>query len=308
MDVQITPACVSFVMRRFTLALFLFALPLFADQQFTSSDGVTLHYHTIGKGTPVIVLSGGPGMTVEYMEPVGRVVSKHAKAVMLEQRGTGNSALQTYDPTTITVAKVVEDIDALRTHLGLDKITLLGHSWGGMLAMAYAAAHPDRVAKLVLVEPGGPTLDFAEGFGKRLEANYTTEDLDGLAYWRDAERKKANPRHATAEALRVKTPAYFADRRKAREFVKLINDKSYDSRVNSVLFADMRKSFDLRNGLHNVTAPVFIVQSRQDPVQATDDITAAMPHAKVLWIDHAGHYPWIEQPAAFARAIAASLR
>jgi len=90
--------------------------------------------------------------------------------------------------------------------------------------------------------------------------------------------------------------------------VKLINDKSYDSRVNSVLFADMRKSFDLRNGLHNVTAPVFIVQSRQDPVQATDDITAAMPHAKVLWIDHAGHYPWIEQPAAFARAIAASLR
>ena len=156
--------------------------------------------------------------------------------------------------------------------------------------------------------PGGPTLAFAEAFGKRLEARYTAEIIDGLAYWRDPARRKANPRHASAEALRIKTPAYFADAKKSRAFVKLLTDEAYDPRVNNTLFAELGKGFDLREALHAVRVPVMIVQARQDPVQATDDIVAAMPQAKVLWIDGAGHYPWLEQPNAFARALVKAMQ
>lgn len=294
-------------MRKLALVLCLAALPLFADEQFTASDGVTLHYHTLGKGKPVIVLSGGPGMTVEYVEPVGRLVSRHAKAVMLEQRGTGHSTLPSIDATTLSLAKDIDDIDTLRAHLGADKITLLGHSWGGMLAMAYAAAHPDRVAKLILVEPGGPTLDFAEALGNRLEAKYTTEIVDELAYWRDADRKKANPRRATAHALSAKTPAYFYDPHKARALMKGINEDTYDARINSTLIGELRKSYDLRTALHEVHAPAIVIQSEEDPLNAVNDIKTGLPNARVVWIHHSGHYPWIEQPAAFTRALASAL-
>jgi proline iminopeptidase len=276
------------------------ALVLFALTQFTAPDGVTLHYSTMGSGAPVIVLSGGPGLSIEYMMPVGRDVSRHAKAIMLEQRGTGHSSLEKLDASTLSIAKEVEDIDALRAHLGVEKIRVLGHSWGGMLAMAYAAAHPDRVAKLILVEPGGPTLDFGPAFVKRLEAKYTGEELDEVAYWQG--------HRAAAKTLAVKTPAYFYDPRKAREFVKLISEESYNPRVNGILFGEMLKKFDLREGLRAVTAPVVVIQSRQDPLNALDDIRKAMPQAKVIWIDHAGHYPWVEQPAAFRRAISAAFR
>jgi hypothetical protein len=80
----------------------------------------------------------------------------------------------------------------------------------------------------------------------------------------------------------------FYDPRKSRAFVPLIKDASYDARVNKLLFADVGKSFDLRSALHAVPAPVVIVQAYEDRVNAIDDIRAALPQAKVLWIDHAG--------------------
>jgi proline iminopeptidase len=278
------------------LALVLF----FATRLFTAPDGIEVHYSTIGHGRPVVILAGGPGMAAGYMQPVGEEVSRDAQAVLLEQRGTGRSTVSTYDANTISIAKNVEDIETLRKELHAEKLTLLGHSWGGMLAQAYAAAHPDRVGRLILVDPGGPTLAFAEPFGKALESRYTTEEVDAIDF---AMKKKDR-----VGALRAKTPAYFAKRERAREFAASIDERSYEPRVNRLLFAEMSKGYDLRDGLRSVHAPVFIIQGRQDPLQASADVKAALPQAQVLWIDDAGHFPWIEHPREFRRALDAAMR
>src|SRR5437870_4909563 len=164
-----------------------------------TTDGARLHYQTFGKGDPIIVLAGGPGFAGAYMAPVARHIGAKHLAVLPDQRGTGDSTVTAYDATTINVAAFVGDIEAMRLKLGAERITLVGHSWGGMLAMSYAAAHPDRVAALVLVDSGGPTPEFMLPFVMRLNARNSAEDLKKINEWSSDERRKENPRRAVLE-------------------------------------------------------------------------------------------------------------
>jgi proline iminopeptidase len=283
-----------------------FAL-LLALASFTTPDHVTLHYETIGHGDPVVILSGGPGFSAGYMRPVAEIVGKHHQAVLFEQRGTGNSALASYDPTTLNFDTVVSDLEALRLELKVNKLTIVGHSWGGMLAMLYAQKHPDRVGRLVLVDSGGVTTAFMEKFGKNLEAHLAADDLDRIAYWRDTARRKADPHHAAVESLKAKTPAYFFDRSKADLLVKGLHDDGYEPRVFTALLQSFEK-YDVREGMKNLSAPVLIIHGRQDPLAAGEELHAAIPGSKLIWIEKAGHFSWIEQPVAFRQALEAFLR
>jgi len=268
-----------------------------------TNDGVTLHYSVIGTGEPVIVLSGGPGFSADSMRPVAEHLAERYAAVVLEQRGTPKSPLAKYDETTLTVPLAVADLEALRAKLGVEKLTLVGHSWGGMLAMAYAAEHPERVRAMVLVDSGGPTIDFMKPFGERMAARTTPEDKAAQAKWRTPEARKANERHATIEAMRAGVPAYFHDRAKSRAFAEALNDDSYDSRVFRALMADMAKHYDSRPGLRKLAAPVLIVQGDDDPIGTFDELRAALPKAQAQLVAGAGHFPWLEQPATFWDAV-----
>src|SRR5262245_51168706 len=176
-------------MRRL-LSLFLVATALLSQPVARAQDGsfnsagVELHYTSAGTGTPVVLLSGGPGLNIDYMLPVAQFLPSGYRSIAYEQRGTGRSRPQPFDPASLTVHTVVEDLEALRVRLQQDRLTLLGHSWGGMLAMAYAAAHPDRVDRLVLVESGGPTLEFQQWFGDNIEARLRPEDIELRDHWR----------------------------------------------------------------------------------------------------------------------------
>jgi proline iminopeptidase len=281
------------------------ALLLFALSSFNTSDNVTLHYETLGHGDPVVVLSGGPGFAVSYMKPVAAVVARQHQAVMFEQRGTGRSAVADYD--SVTFDSAVADLDALREELKVRKLTIVGHSWGGMLAMLYAQAHPDRVERIVLIDSGGLSIEFMSSFGKNLAARATAEDLDAAAYWRDPERRKANPRHAAVEALKAKTPAYFHDRRNGLRFAKQLHDDDYDPRVFSALGRSFDK-YDVRDGMKKLDVPVLIIHGRNDPLVAGEELHAGIPGSKLVWIEKSGHFPWLEQPVAFRNAIEPFLR
>ncbi len=113
--------------------------------------GLTLHYTIAGKGTPIVILSGGPGMDAAYMQPVADFVAQHNTAILLDQRGTTGSMPSTLDATTITPELYLSDLEALRTSLGYKQWIVLGHSAGALTAMRYAIAHPDHTQALLLV-------------------------------------------------------------------------------------------------------------------------------------------------------------
>ena len=128
-----------------------------------SRAGFELFYRIFGdKGPLLVVLSGGPGSDPGYVKPVVDELSAKFRCVLLEQRGTGRSKLGTYDATTINFTAYLEDVEALRKHLGTDKLLLLGHSWGGMLALSYGGTYPDRTQAIVALAAGPSAEEHAE--------------------------------------------------------------------------------------------------------------------------------------------------
>jgi proline iminopeptidase len=284
--------------------LLLFALAAHAEDGSFTRDGVVLHYRTTGSGAPVIVLSGGPGFEVDYMLPVGDFLPASYQRVFLEQRGTGRSRVE-LTSDTVTIRNVVEDLEGLRVHLKQERLFLVGHSWGGMLAMAYAAAHPDRIDRMILIGPGGPTLEFTQWFPDNIRMRLRPEDLDAERSWDDAEKRGIDPDKAALEGIRAITPGYFFDREKGIAFAKQLTDGTVHAKVNQLLFEDMAKHYDSRPGLQRLNRPVLIVQGHQDPVgdKTAEDIHAAIKNSVVTYINKCGHFPWLEQPEAFKRAI-----
>jgi len=131
-------------------------------RSFASYDGTRLVYReTAGPGhpyreaagpeRPLVCLPGGPARDPDYLGDLGGL-DQHARLVLLELRGSGGSAVPA-DPATYRCDRMVEDVEALRAHLGLDQLDLLGHSAGGDLALLYAARYPERIRRLILVAP-----------------------------------------------------------------------------------------------------------------------------------------------------------
>ena len=290
----------------FALCGMLLARPtsvLAQDDAFVSR-GLRLHYKTIGTGPPVIILSGGPGFDVDYMQPVAAAFPTFRR-ILLEQRGTGRSIPDTLRADDMTLDIVVEDLEALREHLREERLFLVGHSWGGMLAMAYAAAHPDRVDRLVLIDSGGPTLEFATWFEDNIRARLRPEDVAAEQYWTAAGKRGVDADKVALESSRALAPGYFFDRAKALAYAATMAEGSLHAAPNALLFADLTKNYDLRAGLRRLERPTLIVHGHQDPMgdKTAEDIHALIKSSTLVYLDKCGHFPWLEQPEAFSRAI-----
>ena len=280
-------------------------IALAQDGSFVSA-GVQLYYRSAGAGVPAVLLSGGPGFEVDYMTPVGDFLPADYRRVFLEQRGTGRSRPATLAPESLTLQTVVADLEALRQHLKQDRLFLVGHSWGGMLAMAYAAAYPDHVDRLILIGSGGPTLEFGQWFDDNIRARLRPEDLEARSYWQEAAKRGVDRDKAALEEVRAITPGYFFDRTKALAFAAQLKDGVLHQDVSSLLFADLAKHYDVRQGLKKLDRPVLIVQGHQDPIgdKTAEDIHALIPRSTLSYINKAGHFTWLEQPEEFRRSIA----
>src|SRR5579871_4988673 len=175
--------------RLFVVALLFFCSSGDADDGAIPRGEFQLHYVTEGSGKPVVFLSGGPGIEIAYMKGAANFFGEGYQFVYLEQRGTGRSRPGKLTAANMTVELMVDDLDALRQHLKLDRLFLVGHSWGGMLAMAYAARYPECIDRLVLIDSGGATNDFETWFGDSIEARMRPEDLAASEYWQKASER-----------------------------------------------------------------------------------------------------------------------
>lgn len=280
---------------------FLLAFPLSAAT-FRSHDGTVIHYEIVGKGEPVVLLSGGPGFSPEYLRPVASKLADHHAFVLLHQRGTGKSVLEKYDAESLALKNLAGDLEALRKELKVEKLTLVGHSFGGILSMMYAREYPDRIAKLALIDSGGPTLRSVMKFNANLESRYTAEDRAKIVEWSAEDRVKENRRRAVLELTRAKTPAYFADRAKAKPLMDSFDETSFNDAMFRAVIPQMF-TLDLRAGLEKVKAPILIVHGKQDPLETAEELRETFPSARAVLLDDAGHFPWAEQPDAFYKAL-----
>jgi proline iminopeptidase len=283
-----------------------------SQETFRSPDGVAMHFERTGTGEPVVVLAGGPGFTPSYMKPVCDQLAKTIQCVLLHQRGTGRSLVPAGRAAQpITLRAYVADLEALRNTLGRSRLTLVGHSWGGMLAMAYAAAHPDRIKALVLLASGGPTLEYMSWYGKNSQSRMNDEDRRNAAYWEDQKKKGADPVRVAAGVLAAGMSSTFHDRTKVNELAESLDENPFSAVVFDQMMQDLRGiAYDLRPQLKAFSGPVLVVQGRQDPIATADTLRATFPSARLqaVLIDEAGHFLWLERPDAMFGAVDSFLR
>jgi len=286
------------------LVLFAFTVSMSAAT-FKSHDGTSLYYEVVGKGEFVVLLSGGPGFSPEYLRPIAEKLGDRHAFVLFHQRGTGKSTLETVDAKALALPSLVGDLEALRKELKVEKLTIAAHSFGGILTMMYAREYPERLGAIAFLDAGGPTLKSVPKFTANLDARFSAEDRAAIQEWSGAKGKE-NHRRAVLEITRAKTPAYFADRAKAKPMMDSLTEDSFHDGVFWAIVGQMM-ALDLRQGLEKVKAPVLVLHGKQDPLESAQEVHETFPGSQLELIDNAGHFPWLEQPDRFYSILSAFL-
>jgi proline iminopeptidase len=148
---------------------------LFPIQEgFVDSHGALIYYESVGSGAPLMIVHGGPGASHDYFLPYLLPLMRTNRLVFIDERGSGKSS-KLHDPGQYTVGNMVEDIEAVRQALGLGKISLLGHSFGGVLVQAYAFKYQKNLSHLILGSTFASTTELNQALAK-IEAGMTPEE------------------------------------------------------------------------------------------------------------------------------------
>ena len=267
---------------------------------------LVLHYKDSGQGEPVLVLMGGPGFSGEGMEPVAQIIAKRGRAIVPDQRGSGGSIPK--DAKAITLDATIADLEALRKELGLEKWTVWGCSWGGMMALDYASKFPSSIKGLILVGSGGASWAFAKGFSDNMKARMSADDLSAQRYWSQPDVVSKDPMRAAIEAIRAILPSQFYDRTKAHQAIAILKagKEHYNPEADERLSPEYAQGATARiEALKMVDIPTLIIHGRQDPTPESVALEnqKLLKGSRLVWLDECGHWAWIEQPAAFEKAL-----
>ncbi|MFF4116641.1 alpha/beta fold hydrolase [Streptomyces sp. NPDC001714] len=273
---------------------------------FTAADGTRLAYHVRGEGEPLVVLPGGPMRASGYLGDLGGLTA-HRRLILLDLRGTGDSEVPA-DQASYRCDRLVDDVELLRAHMGLDHMDLLAHSAGGSLAILYAAAHPQRVRRLALIT-GNPS---ALGLGATPEDRLAAARLRaGEPWFEEAFPALEAWLTGTGEFDEVFLPFFHGRWDDAARAHVAATEKQSNFEAGERYFAEGAFTPDAtRTALRALSAPVLVYAGELDggpsPALARR-VAEAFPAAEVAVQPGAAHYPWLDDPAWFVRRTVAFL-
>jgi pimeloyl-ACP methyl ester carboxylesterase len=267
---------------------------------FTTADGRKLTYRKLGHGPVLVCHPGGPGFSATYFGDLAALWEQFT-LIMLNPRGTLGSSRPS-DPTAYRIDDYVTDLEQLRAHLGLERMLLLGHSHGGIVAQAYAARFPGRVRALVLAS----TL---ARFAEKQEAamNAGMEKRSGQPWYQDAvaaleEEQSGGPstdEEMTALVFR-ELPLYFAHFGAAEAgYLDTLRTEMLNADALRLFNKEIFTTFDLRAELPNIKAKTLVITGDDDFIAGplcTDEICECIAGAKKVIVGDAGHMLFVEQP------------
>jgi proline iminopeptidase len=292
---------------------------------FVGADGVRLFYRKLGSGKDVAVfLHGGPGGGMYDGGCDMGPLAKGRTIILYDQRGGGRSEIVT-DPKSLTAAHHVRDLEALRRHFRLERMTLIGLSWGSGLAALYTADHPQRVKRLLLISPMPlAQKPYAEEREKTMVALLgegalarrreiflrmpTAGDAEARALCRELRTVPLPYRHVARsdrDSARSATGTLQGCDRCESPPAALRNQ----SVVNRATIRSLGEG-DFRPLLARFRVPALVVEGEKTtvPLSSTRGWAEAIPNARLLLIPEAGHLVFVDQPEAFFKAAETFLR
>ena len=273
------------------------------------AEGTELYYRSVGSGTPLIMVHGGPGLGHYYLRPGMDALADRFRLVYYDQRGSGRSEVG--DPARITLGGGVQDLLAVIDGLGIERANLVGHSFGADLVALFASRHPTRVASLVLANPGPPfDPDQQAAFGAEMQRRVTPEDQAELERIQRSEGFAARDPKVLEEFVRVNYLPFFSHRDLARTVsygftdITAANFREAWGRT----FRDLDPA-DAIAGLKEIEAPALVVYAELDPIPEafSRELADAIPGARYAFINGANHFTYQEDPEPFFAAVAGFL-
>jgi proline iminopeptidase len=273
---------------------------------FAAPDGTVLAYHPIGSGTgtPVVCLPGGPMQASVYLGDLGGL-AEHRQLVMLDLRGTGDSAVPA-DHATYRCDRQVADVEALREHLGLEKVTLLGHSAGGSLAVQYAAEHPQRIGLLALITPSTRAIGTEVPAELRRQILALRKDEPWFATVSSAFESISAGTATEADWDAIAPMAYgrWDATTKAHHAAEA---GQRNDEADKVFYSDGGpEPADIRAALAAVRAPVLVLAGELDwvtsPAMAAEFIEL-FPNAELVVQSDTSHFPWLDNTPNFIATV-----
>ncbi len=265
-----------------------------------SGDNSRLHHLTIGNGAPVVAVHGGMGLDHTYFRPWLDRLAEHCELTYFDLRGCGRSATLSCDESFLDAWTA--DVDAVRTARGYQRVTVLGHSLAAWVALEYAHRYPERTAGLILCN-GTPKLDYGEAMMASLLARATPQQGANLqALFGAPSFDDATYRTLYLGIL----PLYF--HRAHPEFAAQIAAAASFTASTFLGFRNAAlATFDSLPWLETISAPTLAITGRHDLFTPAEHgaarFGALMPQASEHVLAHSGHFPFVEEPDAFAAAV-----
>jgi pimeloyl-ACP methyl ester carboxylesterase len=252
-----------------------------------------------GSGPPVLLLHGGPGMGFDYLRDLANELAQENDVAWYQQRGQEPSAAEGPHSVAMDVGDARRVLDAL----DWQKAYVVGHSWGGHLALHVAEAMPERLLGVLAVDPLSPVGDgrwpeFDEEIFRRTpeSTRARAREIDELSMAGEADDELA------LEGMRLVWPAYFADPESAPPMPEL---RLASERSGEMVASILEELPALEAGLPQIRVPVGFVHGSRSPMPlaASTDGVDRIPGAWVEVVDGAGHFIWVEAPGAVSAAL-----
>ncbi len=288
------------------------------QEQFVDANGVLIYTMSVGRGDPLVVVHGGPGASHDYFLPYLMPLARHNRLVFIDERGSGRSE-KLEDVKRYTVENMVEDVEAVRVALGLGRINLLGHSFGGVLAQAYALKYQGNLSHLLLCSTFHSTKALNEVFramkqkmAPELRLRIESMEAAGLfGHGRDYEKN----RYTNEYMIAAWGEGYFPYLYRKRP------DPNYDPVANGNTSWDLYREMWGSNGefvvdgnlasveyaerLKTIAVPTLITvgdHDESDPSIARD-MNGLIPGSKLVVLPDSGHMTFVDQPGMFLAAV-----
>lgn len=262
------------------------------------SNGLNFVYETQGDGDEVvIVVHGGAGLPHEYFHPMLSNLSRYATLVYFDRRADTLSAKTGHGAASID--EMADDVDALRTALGVQQVTLLGHSFGATIVLNYALRHPANVKRMILVSASAAIENPSEG-EKRILKTLSSREMKAYSAT-EGVTGGANPCERVRRRYSVLYPHYF-HKLTPYEFERGVYTVYFDALSKKVALASDDSAADLRGQLSQIQAPALVVAGRHDLETTPDqssELASSLPHSRLAMMEHSGHFPFFEENYLF---------
>lgn len=275
-----------------------------------TSDGVRLFYRLLGSGPDTLVMiHGGPGFTMDYfLEDLAPLAAHHA-LLFYDQRGSGRSTLVS-DSISLAAQRFVEDVEAIRNHFRIGRLTLLGHSWGSAVVARYAMSHVEHLGRIIILG------------ALPLQGYQLTEALRQLEMKRDS---SALNRMRELRAARLAEPGnsevcsayytiwfqpfygnYSTANRSKGDFCAGTPESRYNKMVSIDKFTMASLGqWDWRSSLKQVKVPALVIHGTLDPlpIDGARSWASVLQNGQLIILEGVGHFPYAEAPDRFFEAV-----